>query len=464
MIVSGKCDEALRACALTSLSHADPNKQQSSQQLARPLNIVTNYSLWTRVPYFVLATSTANTNSHPPGRNMATQISEPVKSSGETNKTPEGELFEALKEKDLNRVKSIICDRGSDLNLNAVDQDELSPLQHACHIGDVELARLLIDNGADVNFTNRKDGYTPLMFAAISSKAEIVRLLLEMNVDTTAINCVNRTAADMAAFVGQSKIVSIINCWISFTNSVEPYTRRRELEDEPRIPSKQLGRLLHNFIVYPTFHPVKYILFIKENLDLVRYGAKFIYVLDDLCTKTINPPILDETLSLKYHYLSSILQNCVRAVDAKKTAKSDEDQSFNKQACEKAMDTFVRRLIRGDNYDAHKTVTMQVNRLIVDCIFKFPYTQSAIFKTATYALSKLDPDDHIAYTVLIQVLNGPRTFGHPPEACAVCRETSGTKKCSRCKSVFYCDSSCQKADWFQHRKACKSDSSSKDAA
>lgn len=380
----------------------------------------------------------------------------PTEPGTQSADTPESKLLEALAKRDLATARRIICDEPN-LNLNCIDHDELSPLQHACHIGDLELARLLINNGASVNYTQRKDRYTALMFAAISAKADIVRLLLERGVDITAENCVNRTAADMAAFVGQAKIVSIINCWIPYSKSIEPYTRKRELEDEPRLPSKQLGHLLHNYIVYPTYHPVKFMLFIKENLDLVQYGPQVVYVLDNLCSKATQPSINDETMSLKYHYLSHILQYCIKAFDAKKTKASSGDGSFDRQVCEKAIETAIRRLIRIDNPDTGR-VTPQINRFIIECLFKFPYQHLAIFKTASYALSKLDPADLIAYTVLIQVLNGPRIFGRLPEDCAVCRAAQGVKnRCSRCKSVFYCDQSCQKADWFQHKKWCESD-------
>ena len=44
----------------------------------------------------------------------------------------------------------------------------------------------------------------------------------------------------------------------------------------------------------------------------------------------------------------------------------------------------------------------------------------------------------------------------PPEIgkCAHCKKDA-TKKCSQCKSVFYCDTTCQKKHWTKHKHACK---------
>lgn len=369
---------------------------------------------------------------------------------------PEEELFEAIAKKDFARVKRIVCDEPG-LNLNCVDKDELSPLQHACHIGDVELARLLINNGADVNFTHRKDAYTALMFAAISSKADIVRLLLERGVDTSAENCVNRTAAQMAAFVGQSKIVSIINNWISYENSIEPYARVRELEEQPRIPTKPLGHLLHSLVVLPSFHPIKFTLYIKDNLDLVKYSTQFIYVLDDLCSKSIRSPASDETLSMKYHYLSQILKYCQKAcTNSNKPGGPSIEDAFDAEACQKALGTAIRRMIKRPNPENIQPITLQLDKFITECLFKYPYTQLAIYKTTTFALSKREPGDMNAYSVLTQSLNGPRMFGQAAEACSICLETNKNKQCSKCKSVYYCGQACQLVDWFQHKRVCTS--------
>ena len=38
--------------------------------------------------------------------------------------------------------------------------------------------------------------------------------------------------------------------------------------------------------------------------------------------------------------------------------------------------------------------------------------------------------------------------------CSTCGEEKATKKCSKCKSVQYCDKECQKLHWFMHKKVC----------
>lgn len=371
---------------------------------------------------------------------------------------PEKQLFEAIVAKNYDQVVQIIREN-PDLNLNCMDKDELTPLQHVCHTGEVEIARTLINNGADVNFTQRKDGYTPLMFAAISSKADVVRLLLERGVDTTVENCVHRTAAQMAAFVGQSKIVSIINSWIPYDTSVEPYTRCRELEDKPRIPFKNLGRLLHQFIIYPSLHPIKLMLFIRDNLNLVKYGSQFVYVLENLSSKSLRPPNNEESLSLKYHYLSYLINTAMKSYKAKQDVLHDptsDENKFDLEVCAKVLDNLIRKLIRRTNPQDMMPCTPQLDHFIMDCLMKFPYTQLAIFKTMTYALTKREPGDLSAYAILTQTLNGPRMFGHATEACSICCELDKTKKCSKCKSVYYCGPQCQQIDWFQHKKVCKS--------
>jgi MYND finger len=52
---------------------------------------------------------------------------------------------------------------------------------------------------------------------------------------------------------------------------------------------------------------------------------------------------------------------------------------------------------------------------------------------------------------------------HSANPCAPCgrmgcdafeKEVREFRRCSRCKSIAYCDRACQKLDWAEHRKTC----------
>lgn len=388
--------------------------------------------------------------------------SQDLKSADELEKS----FFEAIEAKDLDRVRELY-NKYPNLNLDCVDENELTPLQHACHTGQVELVKFLLDSGAGVNFTSRKDGYTPLMFAAISARADIVRLLLERGVDISPENCVNRTASQMAGFVGQTKIVSIIQSWVPFETSVEPFTKCRELESKPRLSSMESARLLHNLIVYSSVHPVKLLLYIRENPTIVKNAPEYLFVLDALTSKSFKPPQNDETIALKYYYLSYIIKTCRKAYDAKfpQVENNNGNMDFNMQACDKCIEAICRKLIRRDPTDETKFGTKQIDQFILDCILKFPYTQLAIFKTMTFALSKFQLEHRSALTILKQTLctGDVRWGGRNPEACNVCEELDKNKKCSKCKSTYYCGPPCQRIDWFQHKRVCKEQTDQKES-
>jgi ankyrin repeat protein len=67
--------------------------------------------------------------------------------------------------------------------VNVADNFGLAPLHGAAMIGDVDVARVLIEKGqADVNLQTLS-GYTPLHIAALSGKAEFVQFLLDKGAD-----------------------------------------------------------------------------------------------------------------------------------------------------------------------------------------------------------------------------------------------------------------------------------------
>ena len=71
------------------------------------------------------------------------------------------------------------------------DRQGVTPLYGAAGKGHVEVARLLIQRGADINHSTKK-GDTPLLFAAFANHIEIVRMLLEKG---ACVDCENLQGA-----------------------------------------------------------------------------------------------------------------------------------------------------------------------------------------------------------------------------------------------------------------------------
>ena len=106
---------------------------------------------------------------------------------------PEVDLHTAVVTENAEAVKQHIA-AGSDLN----EKDPFggsSPLITAAVFGKTEMARLLLDAGADINFQNN-DGSTALISAAFFGRPEIVQLLLEKGADKTMKNKYETTALD----------------------------------------------------------------------------------------------------------------------------------------------------------------------------------------------------------------------------------------------------------------------------
>lgn len=106
-------------------------------------------------------------------------------------KPPQIDIHTAVITGNLEAVQQHIA-AGTDLN----EKDAFggsSPLISAAVFGKPEIAKVLIEAGADLNFQNN-DGSTPLLTAAFFCRPEIVRMLLEKGADKTIRNKFGATA------------------------------------------------------------------------------------------------------------------------------------------------------------------------------------------------------------------------------------------------------------------------------
>nr|MDO8082437.1 ankyrin repeat domain-containing protein [Candidatus Freyarchaeota archaeon] len=119
----------------------------------------------------------------------------PVKESKQKSAKPSkatlnNKLLEATRNKDLGAIKEAI-QQGAEVN--ATDENRRTALVQVCdYEGNAEIARFLIENGADVNY-KAKYIETPLNYASMYGHVEIVKLLLDAGADVNKKGDYGRT-------------------------------------------------------------------------------------------------------------------------------------------------------------------------------------------------------------------------------------------------------------------------------
>lgn len=111
----------------------------------------------------------------------------------ETENQPTFEIQTAVVSGDLETVKKYIA-AGHDLNLKEPFNGS-TPLITAATFGKIDIAKALIDAGADLSITN-KDGSTALHSAAFFCRVEIVQMLIDANADKSIRNNFGATARE----------------------------------------------------------------------------------------------------------------------------------------------------------------------------------------------------------------------------------------------------------------------------
>ena len=113
-------------------------------------------------------------------------------------------LYLALRDQSLKVAATLIDWPKTNVEIRTV-QDE-SPLMMAALKGHLELARKLIDRGADVN----KPGWAPLHYAATNGHLAIMELLLEQHAYIDAASPNGSTPLMMAAHYGTPAAVKLL--------------------------------------------------------------------------------------------------------------------------------------------------------------------------------------------------------------------------------------------------------------
>ena len=94
-------------------------------------------------------------------------------------------LLQAVEGSDLDVAKKL-CENGADVNYKDPKQG-VTALLLAVSLGDLDMAKILVEAKAKVNVADSK-GNTPLMIASANDDTEMVTLLIDKGADVNAKN------------------------------------------------------------------------------------------------------------------------------------------------------------------------------------------------------------------------------------------------------------------------------------
>ena len=129
------------------------------------------------------------------------------------NEDGQTKLYEAAHYNRMEEAKKMMKE-ANNLNIaselvNKDDNDGNTPLLWASTDGHLQMAKLLITNGAEVDKASNH-GETPLMLASLNGHLEVVNLLIEHQADVHLRNNGGKTALDIARRRGKTAIEKVL--------------------------------------------------------------------------------------------------------------------------------------------------------------------------------------------------------------------------------------------------------------
>jgi ankyrin repeat protein len=117
------------------------------------------------------------------------------------------QLCTAIRNNNLQNVTDLIA-AGADVNANTGSGEAWTPLVNAAYVGNVDIVRLLIDKGADVNGVC--GDYSPLFRAACDNKLDVAKLLVEKGANVNFKNSKGETPLFTASSYGFAGVVQFL--------------------------------------------------------------------------------------------------------------------------------------------------------------------------------------------------------------------------------------------------------------
>jgi len=135
-----------------------------------------------------------------------------IKSGGDledTNDTGESVLACALRARCDMDVLMLLVDNGADIF--DFDDEGVSILDMAITYDNLEMVEYLIKEGINVSKSTRRSSFTPLMAAACYGRVEIAKILLKNGADQSATDTKGFTAIDFARKMNKKSVLALFD-------------------------------------------------------------------------------------------------------------------------------------------------------------------------------------------------------------------------------------------------------------
>ncbi|XP_060527584.1 ankyrin repeat and MYND domain-containing protein 2 [Cylas formicarius] len=355
----------------------------------------------------------------------------------------EKKIFEAIEKNDALMLKTLLTEVQ---DVNFLDENLMTPLQHGAYKGSKEIVQMLLDKGADVNLCEHQHNYTALHFAGLSGSTDVCLALLNSGAKSNVTNTVGRTPSQMAAFVGHHNCVAIINNYVPKEDVIH-YTHSNGTDKEPLLPSF-LVESFHKFIMQININPVKVILNVYSFVGLQDHLQEIKKVLELMCEREMKKGSeTNEVMSFKFHYLAYILKEIV-TLRQRQLAKKESNGTLTEDKKIDVTEIFTRKLLKPGKDGSYEFM----NDFLMDCLREYPFRDTTLFRQMVTSLAGQEAPS--ALSVVTAAINGQRGFLDNVPTCDTCGEEKPSKKCSKCKVVQYCDRNCQRLHWHWHKKSC----------
>lgn len=135
-----------------------------------------------------------------------------IKSGGDVNDandTGESVLAYAIRSRCDMDLLLLLVESGADIY--DFDDEGVSIFDMSITYNNIDMVNFILEKGIDVNSTNRRSRFTPLMAAVSYGRIEIVKLLLEQGADQDAVDDKGFSSIDFARKMNKKSILAILD-------------------------------------------------------------------------------------------------------------------------------------------------------------------------------------------------------------------------------------------------------------